>query len=56
VDLSKIQDMISWNTLVSVADIRSSLGFVGYDHRFIEGISTITKPITELLGKDKKFK
>jgi hypothetical protein len=45
-----------WNAPVSVADIRSSLGLVGYYHRFIEGISKITKPMTKLLEKDKKFK
>jgi hypothetical protein len=29
---------------------------VGYYQRFIEGFSKITKPMTELLEKDKKFK
>jgi hypothetical protein len=29
---------------------------VGYYHRFIEGFLEITKPMIELLEKDKKFK
>jgi hypothetical protein len=28
----------------------------GYYRRFIEGLSKITKPMTELLEKNKKFK
>jgi hypothetical protein len=45
-----------WNALVIIADIHSSLGLVSYYHRFIEGILKITKPMTEFLEKDKKFK
>jgi hypothetical protein len=55
VDLSKIQDVLSWDTPKSVFDIRSVLGLVRYYRRFIEGFSKITKPMTKLLGKDKKF-
>jgi hypothetical protein len=54
-DSSKIQNMLSWNVPTSDADIRSSLGLVGYYMKFIEGFPNITKPMTELLGKDKKF-
>jgi hypothetical protein len=52
----KNQDMLSWNILASVVDIRSLLKVVGYYMKFIEGISKITKPMTELLEEDKKFK
>jgi hypothetical protein len=55
VDLSKIRDVLSWNTPASVTDIWSFLGLVGYYRKFIEGFSKITKPITELLGMEKKF-
>jgi hypothetical protein len=47
--------MLSWNALASVTDIRSSLGLLGNYGKFIKGFSKITKPITKLLGKDKKF-
>jgi hypothetical protein len=55
VDPSKVQDVLSWNAPTSVDDIQSFLGLAGYYLRFIEGFSKISKPMTELLEKDKKF-
>jgi hypothetical protein len=55
VDTSKVQDVLSWNVPTSVGDIQTFLGLAGYYRRFIEGFSKISKPITELLKKDKKF-
>jgi hypothetical protein len=55
VDPSKIEDVLSWNTPTSVFDICSFLGLAGYYRRFIEGFSKISKPMIELLGKDKEF-
>jgi hypothetical protein len=55
VDPSKVQDVLNWNAPTSVGDIRSFLGLAGYYQRFIKGFSKISKPITELLEKDKKF-
>jgi hypothetical protein len=40
---------------MSVSDIRSFLRLAGYYQRFIEGFSKISKPMTELLEKDKQF-
>jgi hypothetical protein len=56
VDPRKIQDVLSWNAPMSVGDIHSFLGLAGYYQRFIEGFSKITKPMTQLLEKGKKFK
>jgi hypothetical protein len=56
VNLSKIQDMLSWNALARITDIHSLLGLVGYYQRLVKEISKITKPMIELLGKVKKFK
>jgi hypothetical protein len=56
VDLSKVQDVLSWNVPTSVGDIRSFVGLARYYRRFIEGFLKISKPMTELLEKDKKFK
>jgi hypothetical protein len=55
VDPSKVQDVLDWNAPTSVGDIRSFLGLAGYYQRFIKGFLNISKPITELLEKDKKF-
>jgi hypothetical protein len=51
IDSSKIKDVLSWNTPMSVFDIRGFLGLVGYYRRFIDGYSKISKPMTELFGK-----
>jgi hypothetical protein len=55
IDPSKIKDVLSWNTPTSVSDIHSFLGLAEYYRRFIEGFSKISRPMIELLGKDKKF-
>jgi hypothetical protein len=55
IDPSKIQDVLSWKAPTSVVDIQNFLGLAGYYRRFIEGFSKISKPMTELLKKDKKF-
>jgi hypothetical protein len=53
VDPSKEQDVLSWGAPTSVNGIQSFLGLAGYYQRFIEGFSKISKPMTELLEKDK---
>jgi hypothetical protein len=53
VDPSKVQDVLSWKAPMSVSDIQSFLGLAGYYQRFIEGFLKISKPMTELLEKDK---
>jgi hypothetical protein len=55
VDPSKAQDVLSWIASTSVNVIQSFLGLAGYYRRFIEGFSKISKPMTELIEKDKKF-
>jgi hypothetical protein len=55
VDPSKVQEVLSWKAHTSVSDIRSFLRLAGYYRRFIEGFLKISKPMTELLEKDKQF-
>jgi hypothetical protein len=56
VDPSKVQDVLSWNATTSVGDIRNFLGLAAYYWRFIKRFLKISKSVTELLEKDKKFK
>jgi hypothetical protein len=55
VDPGKVRDVLNWEPPTTVSEIRSFLGLSGYYRRFIEGISTIVKPLTSRLEKDKKF-
>jgi hypothetical protein len=55
VDPCKVQDVLSWKTPTNVSDIQNFLGLDGYYRRFIEGFSKISKPMMELLEKDKQF-
>jgi hypothetical protein len=55
VDPSKVQDVLSWNAPMSVSDIQSFLRLARYYRRFIELFLKISKPMIELLEKDKKF-
>jgi hypothetical protein len=55
-DPSKVQDVLSWEAPTSVSDIQSFFELAGYYRRFIEGFLKISKPMTELLEKDKQFK
>jgi hypothetical protein len=55
VDPSKVQDVLSWKAPTSVSDIQSFLGLARYYRRFIEAFSKISKPMIELLEKDKQF-
>jgi hypothetical protein len=56
VDPSKIQEVLDWKSLKSIMQIRSFLRLVGYYRRFIQNLSKIAKPMTQLLEKDAKFK
>jgi hypothetical protein len=56
VDPTKVQDVLSWNAPTRVDDIQSFLGLAGYYRRFIKGFLKISKPMTKLLKKNKKFK
>jgi hypothetical protein len=54
-DPSKVKDVLCWNTLQNVLDIRSFLSLAGYYRRFIEGFSKIFELMTDLLAKGKTF-
>ena len=56
VDPAKVEAVLKWQPPRNVSEIRSFLGLVGYYRRFIEGFSSIARPITQLLRKDVKFR
>ena len=55
VDPTKVDTVTKWEAPTIVGEIRSFLGLAGYYRRFIENLSKIAKPMTELLKKDTKF-
>ena len=55
VDPEKVKAILGWKPPANLTDVRSFLGMAGYYRRFIEGFSTVAKPMTQLLKKDKKF-
>nr|GEU34427.1 putative reverse transcriptase domain-containing protein [Tanacetum cinerariifolium] len=55
VDPAKVEAIKSWTTLKSPTEVRQFLGLAGYYQRFIEGFSSITKPLTKLTQKNKTY-
>ncbi|GKA59062.1 putative reverse transcriptase domain-containing protein [Tanacetum coccineum] len=55
VDPSKIEAVKNWKPPKTLTEIRSFLGLAGYYRRFIANFSKITKSLTLLNQKDKKF-
>ncbi|GJX49869.1 putative reverse transcriptase domain-containing protein [Tanacetum coccineum] len=55
VDPSKIEAIKNWSTPSTPTEVRQFLGLAGYYRRFIEGFFLITKPLTKLTQKNKKY-
>ncbi|GJX29125.1 putative reverse transcriptase domain-containing protein [Tanacetum coccineum] len=55
VDPAKIKAIKSWATPTTPMEVRQFLGLDGYYRRFIEGFSLISKPLTKLTQKNKKY-
>ncbi|GKD87282.1 putative reverse transcriptase domain-containing protein [Tanacetum coccineum] len=55
VDPAKIKAIKSWATPTTPTEVRQFLGLVGYYRRFIKGFSLISKPLTKLTQKNKKY-
>ena len=56
IEPSKVKDVLEWEPPQTVSEIKSFLGMTGYYRRFIEGFSSIAKPMIALLEKAKEFK
>ncbi|GJZ47389.1 putative reverse transcriptase domain-containing protein [Tanacetum coccineum] len=55
VDPAKIEAIKNWIAPTTPTEVRQFLGLAGYYRRFIEGFSLISKPLTMLTQKDKKY-
>ncbi|GJR01095.1 putative reverse transcriptase domain-containing protein [Tanacetum coccineum] len=52
---AKIEAIKSWATPTTPTEVRQFLRLDGYYRRFIEGFSLISKPLTKLTQKNKKY-
>ncbi|KAK1660558.1 hypothetical protein QYE76_048717 [Lolium multiflorum] len=55
VDPAKIKTVEEWKAPTTQTEVRAFLGLAGYYRRFVEGFSSIARPMTQLLKKDRKF-
>nr|GEU65642.1 putative reverse transcriptase domain-containing protein [Tanacetum cinerariifolium] len=55
VDPAKIEAINNWATPTNPIEVRQFLGLAGYFQRFIKGFSLISKPLTKLTQKNKKY-
>ncbi|GJY47373.1 putative reverse transcriptase domain-containing protein [Tanacetum coccineum] len=55
VDHAKIEAIKNWAAPTTPTEVRQFLILAGYYQRFIEGFSLISKPLTKLTKKDKKY-
>ena len=54
-DPTKLLGITEWPTPTKVKDVRSFLGFVNYYRRFIGNYSNITRPLIDLMKKEKQW-
>jgi hypothetical protein len=55
VDPNKITSVMEWEAPTTQIEVRGFLGLAGYYCKFVEGFSSIARPMTQLLKKDKMF-
>ncbi|GJR60470.1 reverse transcriptase domain-containing protein [Tanacetum coccineum] len=52
---SAVEAIRNWSAPTTPKEVRQFLGLAGYYRRFIEGFSLISKPLTKLTQKNKKY-
>ncbi|GJT04915.1 putative reverse transcriptase domain-containing protein [Tanacetum coccineum] len=55
VDPAKVEAIRNWSAPTTPTEVRQFLGLAGYYRRFIEGFLLISKPLTKLTQKNKKY-
>ena len=51
----KVKGVLEWPTPKCVKDVQKFLGLVNYYHRFIQGFTSITRPLHDTVKKDRKW-
>jgi len=51
----KVKGVLEWPTPKCVKDIQKFLGLVNYYHRFIQGFTSIARPLHDTVKKDRKW-
>nr|GEV92487.1 reverse transcriptase [Tanacetum cinerariifolium] len=54
-DPTKVEAITKWLRPMTVTEVRSFMGLVGYYRRFVEGFSLLALPLTKLMRKGEKF-
>nr|GFB95947.1 hypothetical protein [Tanacetum cinerariifolium] len=54
-DPSKVEAITKWPRPTTVTEVRSFLGLASYYRRFVEGLSRLALPLTQLMRKGEKF-
>ena len=55
VDPAKVEVILSWPRSRTVKEVLSFLGLAGYYRRFIQGFSSLARPLTTLTRKENLF-
>nr|GFB76246.1 putative reverse transcriptase domain-containing protein [Tanacetum cinerariifolium] len=55
VDPANVEGIRNWSAPTTPTEVRQYLGLASYYRRFIEGFSLISKPLSKLTQKNKKF-
>lgn len=53
--VAKVEDVKNWLRPLNPTEAHSCLGLIGYHHRFVEGFSSISVPLTKFTHKSFKF-
>jgi len=51
----KVKGVLEWPTPKCVKDVQKFLGLANYYHQFIEGFTSIARPLHNMVKKDKKW-
>ena len=54
-DPGKVNSILSWPVPTKLSEVQSFLGFANFYRRFINGYSTVVKPLTRLTAKNVPF-